>query len=168
MTQIVYDGEYLYADRKSYIDSRFVNEAPKVKAVENETHRLLYGFAGSLLECAIGEKVVESFFDPTVCEEARKRLPVDSHELFQGILVEIPHNPKGSHRVYLINYVGEKSECETGKFLSTGYLCDALAIAYRALQHFSPTKPNAEEVLRFVTSNTSQAQDGLRIDKIKI
>lgn len=173
MTQIVYDGEYLYADRKSYsdIDGKFDGETTKVKVISNNNVRLIYGFCGEFLDCAIGEQVVESFFDPQVCKDARERLSKESLNFFGGIVIETPVNNNGVHdlhRVFKVNYAGDKCEYERGKFLAVGAMCTDIVLAHQVATKFCDAEVDTEDLIRFVTNNTSQGQNGFNIDRIKI
>lgn len=170
MTQIVYDGEYLYADRKAYGDMKYLGETRKVKTIAKNGVRLIYAFAGSFLECKIGEECVESFFDPEVCKQARDRLSPESLETFDGIVVETPMRQSifDIHRVFLVNYAGDKCEYEKGKFLAAGAMCEDIMLAHRVATKFGKLDVDTEELIRFVTNNTTQHQNDYPIDKIKI
>lgn len=170
MTQIVYDGEYVYADRKVYRYGTPAGESRKIKVIHRNGVKLIYAFSGSFLECAIGEEVVESFFDPEVCEKARKRLSQESLEDFNHNTTEIRDDRTTSdmHRVFLVNFAGDKCEMERGCFFALGAMCDVLQNSYRVATEFCLIKPNIENLIRFVTSNTTQDQTGYVIDKIRI
>lgn len=170
MTQIVYDGECLYADRKSYSHLKYAGETRKVKTIAKKGVRLIYAFAGSFLECKIGEECVESFFDPEVCKQARERLSPESLETFDGIVVETPMRQSifDIHRVFLVNYAGDKCEFEKGKFLAVGALHTELILAHKVATEFGELDVDTEELIRFVTNNTTQHQNDYQIDKIKI
>lgn len=170
MTQIVYDGEYLYADRKAYSHSQFAGETRKVKSISKGNMTHIYAFSGSFLECKLGEECVESFFDPEVCKHARERLSPESLENFDGIVVETPIITRGvdSHRVFLVNYAGDKCEFEKGKFLAVGALSSDIMLAHRVATGFGKLDVDTEELIRFVTNNTTQHQNDYPIDKVKI
>lgn len=170
MTQIVYDGECLYADRKAYDNLKYSGETRKLKTISKNGVKLIYAFAGSFLECKLGEECVESFFDPEVCKQARERLSPESLESFDGIVVETPMRPGifDAHRVFLVNYAGDKCEFEKGRFLAVGALSTDLMLAHKTATEFGKLKVDTEELIRFVTNNTTQHQNDYPIDKIEI
>lgn len=170
MTQIVYDGDYLYADRKAYDNLKYAGETRKLKTITKNGVKLIYAFAGSFLECKLGEDCVESFFDPEVCKQARERLSPESLESFDGILVEtsVAASIFDPHRVFLVNYAGDKCEFEKGKFLAVGALSSDIMLAHRVATGFGKLDVDTEELIRFVTNNTAQHQNNYPVDKVKI
>ena len=59
MTQIVYNGRYLLADRRCTYGYYTPIEAPKVFKIQVGDITRYFAFSGSFKECALGEEVVE-------------------------------------------------------------------------------------------------------------
>lgn len=168
MTQIVYDGQRLFADRKLYSEGRFAGHGIKLRSHTNAIATLHYAFAGSMADCAIGERVVESNFDPEVCNWAVQRIGHENlRDAFFGILVEVPHDSK-AHRVYLINYAGDKCECVPGQLLVVGLYEQVVRDTHSVLTRFADKIFSLADVLRIALRGTSQDQDGYIIDCVTL
>lgn len=171
MTQIVYDGKHLIADRKVYDDFQTMGSSIKLKSVMRDGQTLHYAFTGSNADCDIGEKVVASGFDPEVCAWAINRL---GHSNLQndtsGIVVEVPNNSTAPqhHRVYLVNYAGDKCEMTPGEFLVIGAMDMTIRIVHRTIQEFVDFEVSTANLIRFAVRGTDQTQDGYILDQVNL
>lgn len=176
MTQIVYDGQYLYADQKIYTDSLVAGEGVKLFTSKVPNATLHYAFCGSFVCCSIGEAVVQSNFNPSVKEWARNRMKDEGHDnIFGGIVVEVPESKtytpiqKQTHKVYLANYTGDLCLCKTGSFLVNGALEQTIRDVYRTVNRFTNKGTvSTADIIRFAVEGTSQDQRGFKLSRINI
>lgn len=174
MTQIVYDGKYLFADQKIYTDGLAAGEGVKLLTTKVPKATLHYAFCGPFVNCAIGEKVVESNFDPSVMDLARKRFKEEElSNYFGGIVVEVPesknYTPNPTHKVYLANYTGDLCLCKTGSFLVVGSLEQTIRDVYRTVNKFwNKDAVKTEDIIRFAVDGTSQDQQGFMLSRINL
>lgn len=169
MTQIVYDGKYLYADRKTYRDGFYAGESIKLQGVRFDNITYHYAFCGSFADCSVGERVVASGFDPKVCEWAANRIGLEqlSYDPFNGIVVEVQNDNPDNHRVYLVNYAGDKCECVKGSFLVVGRNEQSVRDVHRTLTEFNVIASTAS-IIRFAMKGTDQDQAGFIIDRVNL
>ena len=128
MTQIVYDGRHLLADRKCTYGYYTPIDAPKVFKLRVGDITRYFAFSGSFKECALGEEVVRSNFDPEVRSKVRTILGEDVLEHFLGIVVDV--SPIGK-RVCLINYAGDFCEINPDQFIAIGAMHSELSAAWK-------------------------------------
>lgn len=168
MTIIVYDGKHLYADRKCYSNGVHTYNSIKLKSVVHDNVTLHYAFAGSYADCVIGEKVVESNFDPDVCRWAYERLGHDNlQDMFYGIVVENrPH--WATHKVYQVNYAGDKCEMLPHQFIAVGADKKTLLDVERTARHYSEEPVPTEELIRFAFEGSNLTQKGFVIDRVNL
>lgn len=171
MTQIVYDGTHLYADRKVYDNSFFCGETIKLKAwVEGNTTRY-YAFTGDLANVSIASKIIESGFDPDVVRWAESRLGSNSDALYHefGLLIEVDNLRAGHpHRVYHINCLGDATEVLPGQFLAVGALSSTILDVYNTVTKLCKKSLPTEDIIRFAVQGTNQTQDGYVIDRVDL
>lgn len=171
MTQIVYDGKHLIADRKVYAGYRLMGKSIKLKSVVHNGKILHYAFAGSSADCDIGEKVVASNFSPDMCKWAVDRLGHDNlQDMFYGIVVEVDADSSlfDQHRVYLVNYAGDKCEMAQGEFLAVGAMDLVIMDVQRTIQAFSDKEVSTAEIIRFALQGSHQTQDGYVLDQVDL
>lgn len=127
MTQIVYDGRYLLADRKC---SRSTTTVQSVKLRHNEKDgvKRYWAFSGSYLDCSLGDDVVESGFNKSTIERAQALIQLDGLHDYNGILVEV--NSEG-RKVFLINYIGDRCEVPSDQFIAVGAMYEDITYAYK-------------------------------------
>lgn len=128
MTQIVYDGRHLLADRKCIYGYYTPIDAPKVFKIKVGDITRYFAFSGSFKECALGEEVVRSNFDPEVRSKVRSILGEDVLEHFLGIVVDVSPNHR---RVSLINYAGDFCEINPDQFVAVGAMHSELTSAWK-------------------------------------
>lgn len=168
MTIIVYDGKYLYADRKCYASGEHTYDSVKLKGVNHGNVVLHYAFSGSYADCAIGEKVVESNFDPDVCRWAYERLGHDNlQDMFYGILVE-SRSHWVKHKVFLVNYAGDKCEMLPDQFIAIGANSKTLLDVERTARHYGEEPVPTEDLIRFAFDGSGLTQKGFIIDRIDL
>lgn len=180
MTQIVYDGKALYADRKVYAGGMFSGECKKLKTKVIDGKKYHYAFAGGLADCTLAEKIVESGFDPELQKQAIERIGHERlNDEFMGIVVEMV-NPATTmmpnHRVYLANYAGELCEMTPYTFLVIGALEQTIRDFKRGVdfarakiwqqERVDKNLGNMEVIIRNALAGTSQTQESFIIDKI--
>lgn len=128
MTQIVYDGRHLLADRKCTYGYYTPIDAQKVFKLQVGDITRYFAFSGSFKECALGEEVVRSNFDPEVRTKVRSILGEDVLEHFLGIVVDVSPTDK---RVCLINYAGDFCEINPYQFIAIGAMHSELSAAWK-------------------------------------
>lgn len=169
MSQIVYDGKHLYADRKLYDGDLVSGLGYKLRTTILDDVTYHYAFVGEYAHCSIGESVVASGFDPEVCKWAIDRLANDEGAMhcFFGVVVEVPHNVAPvKHKVYLVNYMGDKCECVAGEFLVVGKFEQTIRDMYRMAKLFGTVQ--TDQLIRFALNGTSQQQVGYVIDRVNL
>ena len=169
MTQIVYNGRHLLADRKCTSGYNTYIEAAKAFHITVGDVQRYFAFSGSFKECALGEEVVRSNFDPQVRDKVRGILGEDNLELFLGIMIDVVHDYK---RVYLINYAGDLCEIEPNQFIAIGAMNSELYAAWKVWDMAYGTEnngPNAQarniaDFVRTVVEGTAFDQTGRKFD----
>lgn len=169
MTQIVYNGRYLLADRRCTYGYYTPIEAPKVFKVQVGDITRYFAFSGSFKECALGEEVVRSYFDPEVCAKVRSILGEDTLDRFLGIVVDVA--PIGK-RVYLANYAGDLCEIDPDQFIVIGAMRSEISAAWKVWElmcekqdHGSSGSLNSlKDFVRFATKGTEFDQTDRKLD----
>lgn len=169
MTQIVYDGRHLLADRKCTYGYYTPIDAPKVFKLNVGDITRYFAFSGSFKECALGEEVVRSNFDPEVRTKVRSILGEDVLEHFLGIVVDV--SPTGK-RVCLINYSGDFCEINPDQFIAIGAMHSELSVAWKVwsnmvegeVQGSSKSPILLENFVRTITEGTAFDQTGRTFD----
>lgn len=169
MTQIVYDGRHLLADRKCTYGYYTPIDAPKVFKLQVGDISRYFAFSGSFKECALGEEVVRSNFDPEVRSKVRTILSEDVLEHFLGIVVDV--SPTGK-RVCLINYAGDFCEINPDQFIAIGAMHSELSAAWKVWSMAYGTAnngPNAQarnlaDFVRTITEGTAFDQTDRTFD----
>lgn len=169
MTQIVYDGRHLLADRKCTYGYYTPIDAPKVFKLQVGDITRYFAFSGSFKECALGEEVVRSNFDPEVRSKVRTILGEDVLEHFLGIVIDV--SPTGK-RVCLINYAGDFCEINPDQFIAIGAMHSELSAAWKVWSMAFGTGGdsaimqvhNLTKFVRVVTEGTAFDQTGRTFD----
>lgn len=169
MTQIVYDGRHLLADRKCTYGYYTPIDAQKVFKLQVGDITRYFAFSGSFKECALGEGVVRSNFDPEVRTKVRSILGEDVLEHFLGIVVDV--SPTGK-RVCLINYAGDFCDINPNQFIAIGAMHSELSAAWKVwnkaygIDNASPIAQvhNLTDFVRTVTAGTTFDQTGRTFD----
>lgn len=169
MTQIVYDGRHLLADRKCTYGYYTPIDAPKVFKIQVGDITRYFAFSGSFRECALGEEVVRSNFDPEVRNKVQSILDAEVLEQFLGIVVDV--SPVGK-RVCLINYAGDFFEINPNQFIAIGGMSSELTSAWKVwnkaygIDNASPIVQvhNLTDFVRTVTAGTTFDQTGRTFD----
>lgn len=130
MTQIVWDGRFLIADRKCFRGTT-VFAAPKLRIKHNGTQSTAFAFAGTYEECNIADQVMMAEDNRELVEQAKSIL-TDPAGNWQGICVETRVNEQP--KAYLCNYLGMREELPANAFMAVGACSDELTIAYRTWQ----------------------------------
>ena len=130
MTQIVWDGRFLIADRKCF-RSTTVFAAPKLRIKHNGTQSTAFAFAGTYEECNIADQIMMAEDNRELVEQAKSIL-TDPAGNWQGICVETQVNEQP--KAYLCNYLGMREELPANAFMAVGACSDELTIAYRTWQ----------------------------------
>lgn len=169
MTQIVYDGRHLLADRKCTYGYYTPIDAPKVFKLQVGDITRYFAFSGSFRECALGEEVVRSNFDPEVRNKVQSVLDAEVLEQFLGIVVDV--SPVGK-RVCLINYAGDSFEINPNQFIAIGGMSSELTSAWKVWRRVYVTYPgdhtkqayDLADFVRLITEGTSFDQTGRTFD----
>lgn len=169
MTQIVYNGRYLLADRRCTFGYNTSIEAPKVFKIQVGDIVRYFAFSGSFKECALGEEVIRSCFDPEVINKVRSILGEDALEVFLGIVVDV--TPTGK-RVCLVNYAGDICEIDPNQFVEIGAMCSEISAAWRVWEMMcenqdpgsSRSLNSLKDFVRFVTKGTEFDQTDRKLD----
>lgn len=169
MTQIVYDGRHLLADRKCTYGYYTPIDAPKVFKLQVGDITRYFAFSGSFKECALGEEVVRSNFDPEVRTKVRSILGEDVLEHFLGIVVDVSPNHR---RVSLINYAGDFCEINPDQFVAVGAMHSELTSAWKVWRRVYVTYPgdhtkqayDLADFVRLITEGTAFDQTGRTFD----
>lgn len=169
MTQIVYDGRHLLADRKCTYGYYTPIDAPKVFKIQEGDITRYFAFSGSFRECALGEEVVRSNFDPEVRAKVMSILDSEVLEQFLGIVVD--KSPTGK-RVCLINYAGDFFEVNPNQFIAIGGMSSELTSAWKVWRKVHATYSgrltkqvyDLADFVRIVTEGTAFDQTGRTFD----
>ena len=169
MTQIVYDGRHLLADRKCTYGYYTPIDAQKVFKIQVGDITRYFAFSGSFKECALGEEVVRSNFDPEVRTKVRSILGEDVLEHFLGIVVDVSPNHR---RVSLINYAGDFCEINPDQFVAVGAMHSELTSAWKVWRRVYVTYTgdhtkqayDLADFVRLITEGTAFDQTGRTFD----
>ena len=169
MTQIVYDGRHLLADRKCTYGYYTPIDAPKVFKIQVGDITRYFAFSGSFKECALGEEVVRSNFDQEVRTKVRSILGEDVLEHFLGIVVDVSPNHR---RVSLINYAGDFCEINPDQFVAVGAMHSELTSAWKVWRRVYVTYTgdhtkqayDLADFVRLITEGTAFDQTGRTFD----
>lgn len=174
MTQIVYTGKYLIADRRCYMgmgESAF--DYKKIKIVEQEDKRVIFAFCGGYLECGLGDKLIRSNYDKDLRKEILDRVGEEANEIARGILIEVPHDPNEAIRPFFVSYAGDKEPLPADDILATGAYSNVVKAALEVMIEFSQDKENipAEhyaKAIRVALRTSDQNQDNHLLDFIDL
>jgi hypothetical protein len=169
MTQIVYNGRYLLADRRCTYGYYTPVEAPKVFKIQVGDITRYFAFSGSFKECTLGEEVVRSNFDPEVINKVRSILGEDTLDRFLGVVVDV--TPTG-RQVYLANYAGDLCEIDPIQFVVVGAMHSEISAAWRVWELMderlepgsSGSLNSLNDFVRFVTKGTEFDQTDRKLD----
>lgn len=169
MTQIVYNGRYLLADRRCTYGYYTPIEAPKVFKIQVGDITRYFAFSGSFKECALGEEVIRSNFDPEVRTKVRSILGEDALDRFLGIVVDV--SPTGK-LVYLANYAGDLCEIDSIQFVAVGAMHSEISAAWRVWELMyesfelgsSGSLNSLKDFVRFATKGTEFDQTDRKLD----
>lgn len=169
MTQIVYNGRYLLADRRCTYGYYTTIEAPKVFKIQVGDIARYFAFSGSFKECALGEEVIRSYFDPEVINKVRSILGEDTLEVFLGIVVDVSPTDK---RVYLANYAGDLCEIDPDQFIVIGAMRSEISAAWKVWEMMcenqdpgsSGSLNSLKDFVRFATKGTEFDQNDRKLD----
>lgn len=169
MTQIVYDGRHLLADRKCTYGYYTPIDAPKAFKIQVGDITRYFAFSGSFRECALGEEVVRSNFDSEVRAKVMSILDKEVLEQFLGIVVD--KSPTGK-RVCLINYAGDFFEINPDQFIAIGGMSSELTSAWKVWsrvyvpEQFNPTAQahDLADFVRLITEGTTFDQTDRTFD----
>lgn len=162
MTQIVYDGRHLLADRKCTYGYYTPIDAQKVFKIQVGDITRYFAFSGSFKECALGEEVVRSNFDPEVRSKVRSILGEDVLEHFLGIVVDV--SPVGK-RVCLINYAGDFCEINPDQFIAIGAMHSELSAAWKVWTRVYVKDDNVVSQVHKLTTFVRVVTDGTAFDQ---
>lgn len=162
MTQIVYDGRHLLADRKCTYGYYTPIDAQKVFKIQVEDITRYFAFSGSFKECALGEEVVRSNFDPEVRSKVRTILGEDVLEHFLGIVVDV--SPTGK-RVCLINYAGDFCEINPDQFIAIGAMHSELSAAWKVWTRVYVKDDNVVSQVHNLTTFVRVVTEGTAFDQ---
>lgn len=162
MTQIVYDGRHLLADRKCTYGYYTPIDAPKVFKLQVGDITRYFAFSGSFKECALGEEVVRSNFDPEVRSKVRSILGEDVLEHFLGIVVDV--SPVGK-RVCLINYAGDFCEINPDQFIAIGAMHSELSAAWKVWTRVYVKDDNVVSQVHNLTTFVRVVTEGTTFDQ---
>lgn len=167
MTQIVYDGNFLIADRKCY-RGYITTKSTKIQHIKVGELDRYYAFSGSFMECALGEEVVESCFDPEVIAKVRSILDKEVLEGFHGLMIDV--HAKDKRKVFLLNYAGDAVQIDDA-FVAVGAMHEEITVAYKVWERtgFPRLEDSANTVplagfLRFVLQGSMFDQEGVEFD----
>lgn len=162
MTQIVYDGRHLLADRKCTYGYYTPIDAPKVFKIQIGDITRYFAFSGSFKECALGEEVVRSNFDPEVRSKVRTILGEDVLEHFLGIVVDV--SPTGK-RVCIINYAGDFCEINPDQFIAIGAMHSELSAAWKVWTRVYVKDDNVVSQVHNLTTFVRVVTEGTAFDQ---
>lgn len=167
MTQIVYDGDHLVVDRKCYRGYVTTNST-KIQHLKIGELDRYYVFSGSFMECALGEEVVESCFDPEVIAKVRSILDKEVLEGFHGLMIDV--HPTDKRKVFLLNYAGDAVQIDDA-FVAVGAMHEEITLAYKLWDKMQRPRIEGYEsdvqlagFLRFVLQGSMFDQQGVDLD----
>lgn len=174
MTQIFYDGNKLYADRKVYRQETTF-ESTKLRTLKTDDGvMLVWAFSGSKTECEIGDFVIRNKFSKAAIDYAFERLGREVNDQYWGLLAKVKN---GKHRLFLVNYFGDTVEIENPEFVVVGGYEDLIRCTHKVLKRV-PSKlvctyrgepiSLAEYAVREALVGLDHDQDGYRFDSVEL
>lgn len=168
MTQIVYDGKALIVDRKVHVaNAENISYIRKLQIEEIGDIVYAWAFCGMLQEVYEGNNAVRAMLG--VEHRVERSLLTDGAKTdgWSGVLVEVPRSKPSAHKVYYVNYEGQKLELMQGQLVCEGAYHHAMDVAIRTnIQCGSPL--TTEQCIRLAVSKTHHAQWGEILDKFVI
>lgn len=159
MTQIVWDGRFLVADRKCFRGTN-VYTAKKLRVKHNGTKNAAFAFSGTFEECNIADQIMMADDNRELIEQAKSIL-TNPAESWHGIYVETRGNEQP--KVYACNLLGMLEELPHNTFFAVGACADELMFAYRTWQAIAANLDKPAHTL-FVYEPT-QTEEELEIVK---
>lgn len=130
MTQIVWDGRFLVADRKCFRNTS-VFSARKLRTHYKGLLTTVFAFAGSYEECNLADQIMVTEDNSALIEKAQNILS-DPAANWHGICVET--YGRDIPKLYLCNYLGMREELPLGTPIAVGACSDEIMYAYRTWQ----------------------------------
>lgn len=127
MTQIVWDGRFLVADRKCFRGSA-VFPARKLRTKHTFEYNRAFAFAGTYEECNIADQIMVTNDNVELIEHAKSIL-TDPATSWHGIYVETYKRERP--KVYLCNYLGMREELPLDGPFAVGACADEILFALR-------------------------------------
>lgn len=174
MTQIVYTGKYLIADRRCYVRAGASSfDHRKLRVVEQEDKHVIFAFCGGYLECGLGDKLIRSNYDKDLRKEILDRVGEEANDISSGILIEVPHDPNEAIRPFFVSYAGDKEPIPTDDIIATGAYSNVVKAALEVMIEFSQDKENipAEhyaKTIRVALRTSDNNQDNHLLDFIDL
>lgn len=159
MTQIVWDGRFLVADRKCFRGTN-VYAAKKLRVKHNGTKSAAFAFSGTFEECNIADQIMMADGNRELIEQAKSIL-TNPAESWHGIYVETRGDEQP--KVYACNLLGMLEELPPNTFFAVGACADELMFAYRTWQAIAANLDKPAHTL-FVYEPT-QTEEELEIVK---
>lgn len=159
MTQIVWDGRFLVADRKCFRGTN-VYTAKKLRVKHNGEQSAAFAFSGTFEECNIADQIMMADDNRELIEQAKSIL-TNPAESWHGIYVETRGNEQP--KVYACNLLGMLEELPPNTFFAVGACADELMFAYRTWQAIAANLDKPAHTL-FVYEPT-QTEEELEIVK---
>lgn len=152
MTQIVWDGRFIVADRKCFRNTS-VYSTQKLRVHHNPTRSIIFAFAGNYEECNIADQIM-MVEDNTELVEHAKSILTDPAANWQGICIEV--FPKEQPKVYMCNYLGMREELPRETPFAVGACADEILFALKAWRAIAGYVGKPEHYL--FTSEEEQSQ----------
>lgn len=130
MTQIVWDGRFLVADRKCFRGTN-VYAAQKLRVKYKGTQSTAFAFSGTFEECNIADQIMMADDNRELIEQAKSIL-TDPAGSWHGICVETRAHEQP--KAYACNFLGMREELPPNTFFAVGACADELMFAYRTWQ----------------------------------
>lgn len=159
MTQIVWDGRFLVADRKCFRGTN-VYTAKKLRVKHNGEQSAAFAFSGTFEECNIADQIMMADDNRELIEQAKSIL-TNPAESWHGIYVKTRGNEQP--KVYACNLLGMLEELPPNTFFAVGACADELMFAYRTWQAIAANLDKPAHTL-FVYEPT-QTEEELEIVK---
>lgn len=125
MTQIVWDGRFLVADRKCFRNTS-VFQAQKLRVHHVWEKSTAFAFAGTYEECHIADQIMVAK-DNTELVEYAKSILSDPAASWQGLCIE-KYN-REAPKLYLCNYLGMREEMPFNTPFAVGACADEILFA---------------------------------------
>lgn len=127
MTQIVWDGRFLVADRKCFRNTS-VFQAQKLRVQYKPNRDLVFAFAGTYEDCNIADHIMGTDDNDELVEYAKSILS-DPAASWQGLCIE-KYN-REAPKLYLCNYLGMREEMPFNTPFAVGACADEILFALR-------------------------------------